>query len=147
MELLPRTRVELNLHVRFGRKALEELMREEERESLPPPLLLAFAPLHRTALGVAGGVVLGGMIFLATLYLVLKGGYPVGPNLALLGQFFFGYEVTFPGAFIGLAYGFLTGFILGWGFAVLRNIAVWLWLTIIRSRAEMEQYGDFLDHM
>jgi hypothetical protein len=147
MELLPKTRVELRVEVRHGRAALEELMNEAREDELPSPLLLAFAPLHRVALGVACGAVLGGLIFLMTLALLIKGGYPVGPNLELLGQFFFGYHVTFSGAFIGLAWGFMAGFLLGWGFAFARNAAVWLWLTIVRSRAEMEQYGDFLDHM
>jgi len=148
MELLPKTRVELRVRLKVGRTALDEFMAEDEpKEQLPSPLLLAFAPLHRTAMGVACGVVLGGLLFLMTLFLVAKGGYPVGPTLALLGQFFFGYTVTFPGAFVGLLWGFMTGFLLGWGFAVVRNLVVWSWLLLIRSRAEMEQYGDFLDHM
>ncbi len=151
MELLPKTRVELRVSVCLGRSALDALMTDDEvkktEEELPGPLLLAFAPLHRLGMGVAGGVVLGGLIFLMTLFLVAKGGYPIGPTMALLGQFWLGYTVTFPGAFIGLFYGFGTGFVAGWGFAVIRNLAVWTWLTLIRSRAEMEEYGDFLDHM
>lgn len=147
MELLPKTRVELHVRVRLGRRALDELLMDEKPEQLPSSLLLAFAPIHRMAMGVAGGVVLGGFLFVLTMILVVKGGYPIGPNLALLGQFLFGYEVTFLGAFIGLLWGFVTGFVLGWGFAVVRNVAVWTWLTVIRSRAEMDQYGDFLDHM
>jgi hypothetical protein len=147
MELLPKTRVELHIRVRLGRQALEDIVADEAQEQLPSSILLAFAPIHRMAMGIAGGAVLGGFLFLLTMILVIKGGYPVGPRLALLGHFFFGYEVTFLGAFIGLLWGFVAGFMLGWGFAVVRNIAVWLWLTVIRSRAEMEQYGDFLDHM
>jgi hypothetical protein len=148
MELLPKTRVELHVRVRLGRAALKELMTEEEpKDQLPSPLLLAFAPMHRTAMGAAFGVVLGGLLFLMTAALVIKGGYPVGPNLALLSQFFFGYTVTFPGAFVGLLWGCGVGFLLGWGFAVVRNLIVWSWLVLIRSRAEMDEYGDFLDHM
>lgn len=122
-------------------------MAQAESPQLEPGLLLAFAPLHRLALGVATGVVMGGAIFLSTFCLLLKGGYPVGPNLSLLGQFMYGYTVTFSGAFVGLAWGFGVGFFLGWGFAVAHNVAIWLWLVVIRSRAEMDQYGDFLDHM
>jgi hypothetical protein len=122
-------------------------MEETESPQVETELLLAFAPLHRMALGVASGVVMGGMIFLATVALLLKGGYPIGPNLALLGEYMFGYSVTVAGAFIGLAWGFGIGFFLGWGFAVAHNVTIWLWLTVIRSRAEMDQYGDFLDHM
>jgi hypothetical protein len=114
---------------------------------IEPELLLAFAPLHRTALGVASGTVMGGVIFIATLFLVVKGGYPVGPNLALLGEFMYGYTVTLSGALIGFVWGFGIGFFIGWIFAVAHNVAIWLWLIIIRSQAEMDQYGDFLDHM
>jgi hypothetical protein len=127
--------------------AWENLMVEEDKGKLPTPILLAFAPLHRTAMGVAAGVVLGGLIFLMTIVLVIRGGPFPGPNLGLLREFFFGYTVTLRGAFLGLLWGFAAGFILGWGFAVLRNVVVWIWLTVIRSRAEMEQYGDFLDHL
>lgn len=148
MELLPKTRVELRVRVQLGRMALERLMAEEEpKEQLPSPLLLAFAPMHRTAMGVAFGVVCGGLLFVMTMALLVKGGYPIGPNLSLLGQYFAGYRVTFPGAFVGLLWGFGVGFLLGWGFAVARNLIVWAWLTLVRSRAEMEEYGDFLDHM
>ncbi len=122
-------------------------MVEVDKDKLPSPLLLAFAPLHRVAMGVAVGVVLGGLILLMTITLVIRGGPFPGPRLGLLSQFFFGYTVTVPGAFVGLLWGFAAGFILGWGFAVLRNLVVWIWLTVIRSRAEMEQYSDFLDHL
>jgi len=125
----------------------EDGMAEVESPQVETGLLLAFAPLHRLALGVAGGAVMGGAIFFATVLLLVKGGYPIGPNLALLGEFMFGYSVTIGGAFIGLAWGFGIGFFLGWGFAVAHNLAIWVWLIVIRSRAEMDQYGDFLDHM
>jgi len=146
MELLPKTRLELRLRVRIGQNAVDDLM-TDEKETLPQPLVLAFAPLHRSAMGIAWGSVLGALIFLMTVTLLIKGGDRIGPNLGLLNQFFIGYTVTVTGAFVGLVYGFITGFILGWGFAFVRNIAVWAWLTAIRSRAEMDQYGDFLDHM
>ena len=148
MELLPKTRVELRVRVRLGHTALKALMMEDEtKNQLPDPLLLAFAPMHRTAMGAAVGSVMGGILFLMTTALVIKGGYPIGPNLALLGQYLFGYTVTFPGAFVGMIWGFSIGFIIGWGIAVLHNFVVWAWLVLIRSRAEMDEYGDFLDHM
>jgi len=121
--------------------------RTSAAEEIPGPLLRAFAPVHRMAMGVAWGVVMAVMMFLATAVLLLRGGDNVGSNLALLSQFFFGYTVTWPGAFLGSFYGFLTGFILGWGFALARNLAVYLWLVVIKTRAEMDEYSDFLDHM
>jgi len=112
---------------------------------VPSPLLRAFAPLHRGALGVACGVIVGGILAIATLILKIRGN-PT-PNFDLLGQFFWGFSVSWPGVFIGLLWGFGLGFVLGYGFALVRNAAVWLWLTVIRSRAEMDQYSDFLDRL
>ena len=80
-------------------------------------LLRVSAVVH----GVVAGLVLGLVIFVATNWLVLKGGRVVGPHLALLGQFFYGYRVSFLGSFIGLAYGFALGFLLGYGVAWLYN--------------------------
>ncbi|MGH9814514.1 MAG: hypothetical protein ACRD5F_13980 [Candidatus Acidiferrales bacterium] len=115
--------------------------------ALPEPVLLAFAPLHRMGMGMAGGVVFGGGLFLMTIALLLRGGYPIGPKLSLLSHFFSGYSVTWPGSLLGLAWGFVAGFFLGYSFALAHNLAVWLWLVVVKSRAEMDQYGDFLDHM
>ncbi|MGH9959169.1 MAG: hypothetical protein ACREBC_18910, partial [Pyrinomonadaceae bacterium] len=66
--------------------------------------------------------------FVATNWLVLKGGDPVGPHLALLGQFFIGYRVTFVGSLIGFVYGFLSGFTLGYVIATLYN-----WIVTIKQ--------------
>ena len=67
------------------------------------------------------GLISGGGLFIATLWLVIKGGEVVGPHLALLGQFFVGYTVTYWGSGIGFLYGFLTGFIAGFTVAILYN--------------------------
>ena len=150
MELKPKTRVELHLHVRFGREAIRRMLMPEQvqaKPELPEPVMLAFAPLHKRALGVAIGTVTGLGLWIVTLALVIKGGYPVGPRLALVGQYFPGYSVTFAGSFVGLLWGFVTGFLVGGFFALLHNFMIWAWLVVIRSRAEMDQYGDFLDHM
>ena len=109
------------------------------------PLLRAFAPVHRTAMGVAWGVVCGGLVALATMVPVIKGNDFL--SFGLLAQFFWGYSVSWSGVFIGLLWGFGAGFVLGYGFAFIRNATVWLWLTVIRSRAEMDQYSDLLDHL
>jgi hypothetical protein len=71
--------------------------------------------------GVVAGLVLGLAIFVATNWLVLKGGKVVGPHLALLGQFFIGYRVTFVGSLIGFAYAFVSGFVIGYFVAVMYN--------------------------
>ncbi|MBW1788857.1 MAG: hypothetical protein JRK53_19945, partial [Deltaproteobacteria bacterium] len=68
--------------------------------------------------GLVLGLLLGLIIFAATNWLVIKGGDPVGPHLALLSQYFIGYRVTFWGSFVGFAYGFalgtLCGALIGW---------------------------------
>jgi hypothetical protein len=110
-------------------------------------LLRAFAPLHRVAMGIAGGVVGGGLLAIVSLVLLLRGTDEAMVAGALLGQFLWGYTVSARGVFLGLIWGFVLGFALGYGFALIRNGMVWLWLTMIRSRAEMDQYSDFLDHL
>jgi hypothetical protein len=60
--------------------------------------------------GVALGAILALGLFLATAILVVRGGPNPGPHLSLLGQYFPGYRVTWPGAFLGLAYGFIVGY-------------------------------------
>lgn len=74
--------------------------------------------LDALAQAVSTGLLGGSGIFLATNWLVVKGGPVVGPNLALLAQFCPGYSVTFGGSLVGFAYGALygglTGFALGW---------------------------------
>ena len=105
-------------------------------------LLRTFAPV---AMGVAWGVVCGGLLALATLVLVLRG--PDQLNLNLLNQFLWRYRVSVGGIFIGLFWGAGVGFALGYGFALAHNTAIWIWLTVVRSKAEMDQYSDFLDHL
>ena len=71
--------------------------------------------------GLIFGLIAGLGLFIATNWLVLKGGEVVGPHLGLLGQFFIGYRVTFFGSLIGFAYAFCAGFILGYVVAGLYN--------------------------
>jgi hypothetical protein len=74
--------------------------------------------LNAKALGLVLGLLCGLAVFIATNWLVIKGGDPVGPHLQLLGQYFIGYRVTFLGSLIGFAYGFalgtLSGAFIGW---------------------------------
>jgi hypothetical protein len=108
-------------------------------------IIEAFARLDSTALGMALGTVSGLAVFLATIVLLLKGGAVVGPKLALLGQFFFGYTVTLKGAFIGLVYGFVSGFILGWLIGFFRNSLVSVYLRALKTRATLTSSLDSID--
>ncbi|MGH9685833.1 MAG: hypothetical protein ACRD5K_01920 [Candidatus Acidiferrales bacterium] len=120
-------------------------MMAEDDDSATKHLMRVFAPLHRSAMGTAVGIVLGTLIFLATLG-SLRRDWHGAQHLGLLSQYFVGYSVSLKGALIGLLWGFVSGYVLGWAFALLRNVAVWVYLIGLRSRADMEQYSDFLDH-
>lgn len=69
--------------------------------------------LNGNVLGFVLGSVLALAIFVATNWLVIKGGEVVGPHMQLLDQFYWGYTVTFVGSFIGAAYAFVTGYVAG----------------------------------
>jgi hypothetical protein len=77
--------------------------------------------LDATAQALAAGVLAGLAIFVATNWLVLKGGLVVGPNLALLSQFCPGYTVTFLGSFVGFAYGLVYGAAAGYAVSWIYN--------------------------
>ena len=93
-------------------------------KDLPTPedekLFDAICRFNIKVVGLALGIVLGLMIFVATNWLLIKGGhrtpdgeYLVGPHLQLLSQFFIGYRVSFIGSIIGFAYGFAVGTLCG----------------------------------
>ena len=83
-------------------------------------LFSAVLKLNIKILGLVLGLLLGLVIFIATNWLVIKGGhigpsgeYVVGPHLQLLSQFFIGYKVSFLGSIIGFFYGFALGTLCG----------------------------------
>jgi hypothetical protein len=98
-----------------------DLPSREKKKALEEIVLTRVLFLKATIQGTVAGLVVGVGIFFATNWLILKGGEPVGPHLALLGQFFIGYEVTFIGSLIGFAYGFVLGFVGGYVLAKLYN--------------------------
>ncbi|MEM7334023.1 MAG: hypothetical protein AAF490_18200 [Chloroflexota bacterium] len=98
-----------------------------EQSDLEKIVLTRLIRLNAVVSGIVTGLISGGGLFVATLWLVIKGGEVVGPHLALLGQFFVGYSVTVWGSVIGFLYGFLTGFIVGFAVAILYN-----WLLRIK---------------
>jgi len=77
--------------------------------------------LDAVAQGITTGLVCGIGLFVATNWLILKGGRVVGPNLALLSQFFLGYGVTFAGSLIGFAWAFAYGGAAGYAVSRLYN--------------------------
>jgi hypothetical protein len=96
----------------------------DDEKTLEQVVLTRLLRLNATVQGVVTGIIVGLGIFVATNWLVLKGGDVVGPHLSLLSQFFIGYRVTFAGSLIGFAYGFVGGFVVGYVVASIYNWVV-----------------------
>ena len=73
----------------------------------------AIQRLNERAWGIAVGLLAGVGLFVATNFLVLKGGPDVGVHLSLLNRYLPGYSVTFVGSLIGFVYCFVLGYVLG----------------------------------
>ena len=91
-------------------------LKEKDEEKLFRGILRLDAQI----IGLVLGLLMGLVIFIATNWLVIKGGhltprgeYVVGPHLKLLSQFFIGYKVSFLGSIIGFFYGFVIGTLSG----------------------------------
>jgi hypothetical protein len=104
----------------------------DAKEALETRVLARALHLNATVQGIVTGLVVGLGIFIATNWLVLKGGEVVGPHLALLGQFLIGYRVSFVGSLIGFAYGFGGGYLVGYFVARMYN-----WVTHRRERKRL----------
>ena len=127
-------------------------MPDEATPSRPVPEAVVEAALREAAsrldalaLGVALGATCGLLVFGATLFLLLRGGDPIGPTLALLSQYFTGYRVTPGGSLVGLAYGAGVGFVLGWSMGALYNLTLALHLHVLRLKANLTRLTDYLD--
>ena len=110
----------------------------EDKEALKKLVFTRVMRLNAKIHGIVAGLILGTSIFIATNWLILKGGrqnpggeFIIGPHLSLLGQFFIGYDVSFVGSLIGFAYGSVTGFVLGYLVATIYN-----WLDDFRERKD-----------
>ena len=110
-------------------------------------LLRTFARMDKPAFAIAVGTVSGFVFFLATIWLVIKGGDVVGPHLRLLRQYFAGYTVTVRGSFIAFGYSFLWGFLFGWLFAYIRNLFLAVYIYRIKKKTELLSLNDFFDHL
>lgn len=109
-------------------------------------IIQSLARLDAFALGISVATVCGLATFLATNFLIFKGGDAIGQNLSLLKQYFIGYEVTPVGSLIGLFYGFVSGFILGWLTAFLRNGFIAVYIHLLKFKSGISAYNSFIDH-
>jgi hypothetical protein len=69
--------------------------------------------LNARAWGISLGLLLALGLFVATNFLVLKGGDSPGRHLQMLSVFFPGYRVSFVGSVVGFIYAFVVGYGLG----------------------------------
>jgi len=124
----------------------EQEYHEEEKTIPDETIVRAFSRMDKLGFATAIASVSGFLIFLSTLWLVLKGGEVIGPNLQLLEQYFTGYTVTVQGAFVGFGYSALWGFLFGWLFAYLRNLFLGFFIYRAKRKAAFLSFQDFLDH-
>ena len=120
-------------------------------EGVPPPpvelvIAWAFAPMHKRVLGLALGINAAVVVWLVTAFHVVV--RPPGAlSIESLSQIFFGYDITWRGAFVGAWWAFVAGFVAGWFAAFLRNLVLATWLALVRLRANLAATRDFLDHI
>jgi hypothetical protein len=89
----------------------------------------AVVRMRARIMSIVFGLVGGTGMFVATAWLLLRGGSNVGEHLSLLRHFFPGYSVTWPGAFVGFFWGVVSGGALGWAVA-------WIYNQVVERRAE-----------
>jgi hypothetical protein len=94
---------------------------QHDREAEWALINTAVARLRASVMAVVFGLTSGTGLFIATAWLVIRGGEQVGPTLGLLRHYFPGYSVTWPGAFIGFFYAAVLGGIVGWAVALIYN--------------------------
>jgi hypothetical protein len=97
-------------------------IKERERELVRAAIVRLRARVMAVVFAWVGGCGL----FVATAWLLVRGGPNVGRHLSLLRSYFPGYSVTWPGALLGFLYGALLGGLLGWTIASIYNrVAEW----------------------
>ncbi len=96
----------------------------EERAIIRRAVVRMRARIMAVVFGMVGG--LG--VWVATAWLLVRGGSNVGEHLILLRNYMPGFAVTWPGAFIGLFWGALFGAAIGWLFA-------WVYNQVVERRA------------
>jgi hypothetical protein len=89
----------------------------EERALIEAAVARMRAGIFAVVFAMLGGTAL----FVATAWLLIKGGENVGATLGLLGNYLPGYSVTWAGSLVGLLYGAAIGGAAGWSLARIYN--------------------------
>jgi protoporphyrinogen oxidase len=95
-----------------ARREVEEMLRE------------AFALYDEVAMGGAVGLTAGLVLAVATTAMLLEPAREFVPVLSLLGNYLFGYRVSWPGLAVGMVEAGLLGFAFGWTGARLSNVLI-----------------------
>jgi hypothetical protein len=98
-------------------------MSEEERAA--KDVGMAVAKIQTGVITVVFALFGGLGLFVMTAWLLIRKGPNVGFHLRLLGNYFPGYSVTWPGSFVGLCYGAVIGGLVGWLIGTVYNKVVW----------------------
>ena len=97
-------------------------MSTSARQELELQLLTAaIARLRASVMAVVFGLTGGTGLFVATAWLLVRGGSPMGPHLSLLDNYFPGYSVSWLGSVVGFFYGAASGAVMGWVLAWIYN--------------------------
>lgn len=133
---------EYNEEIRSGKEKKADF-----GELLIDRVMPKFPRLDPIAFGLSTGIVGGLLLFLATIFLLLKDGAEVGPHLSLIAQFVPGYSATFTGGLLGLAYLLFFGFLIGSTFAYMRNVALFVKAKVIHRDIEHYLLKKLLDYI
>ena len=90
---------------------------EEKVEKIHKRIIRIQTEVLAFVMAIIGGLIL----WIATAWLLIKGGPNVGEHLQLLKQYLPGYSVSWGGSFLGLLYGFIIGGAVGWAIALIYN--------------------------
>ena len=105
-----------------GRSVSDRLTPSPVDGAIDELLRTAFAGYDEVALGAAMGITASLGLSAATAVLLFSGSEGFVPMLSLLGNYLFGYEVSWPGMAVGIVEAGLGGFALGWTIARLVNL-------------------------
>jgi len=103
--------------------AMNKLDSERDRALIRAAIARLRASVMAVVFGLTGGVGL----WVATAWLLIRGGERVGYHLGLLSNYFPGYRVSWPGSLLGFVYGALLGALVGWSVA-------WVYNTVAHLR-------------